>query len=38
MVIKAFDMTPADDIDFPEIYNHQRKHLYEDDDSGLKNE
>lgn len=34
MVMEAFDMTPADDIDFPEIYSRQRKHLYEDDDSG----
>ncbi|MBW9233596.1 hypothetical protein JQK62_15005 [Leptospira santarosai] len=34
MVIEAFDMTPADDIDFPEMYSNQRKHLYEDDDSG----
>ncbi|ULH28743.1 60S ribosomal export protein NMD3 [Leptospira weilii] len=34
MVIEAFDMSPADDIDFPEIYSRQRKHLYEDDDSG----
>ncbi|MDI7196286.1 hypothetical protein QMM61_06145 [Leptospira santarosai] len=34
MIIEAFDMAPADDIDFPEIYSRQRKHLYEDDDSG----
>ncbi|EPE86565.1 hypothetical protein LEP1GSC021_4771 [Leptospira noguchii str. 1993005606] len=34
MVIEAFDMTPADDIDFPEMYSNQRKHLHEDDDSG----
>ncbi|EMJ94838.1 LIC10183 family protein [Leptospira alstonii] len=34
MVIEAFDMSPADDIDFPEIYSRQRRHLLEDDDSG----
>ncbi len=27
-------MSPADDIDFPEIYSRQRRHLLEDDDSG----
>ncbi|EIE02833.1 LIC10183 family protein [Leptospira licerasiae] len=34
MVIEAFDMTLADDIDFPEFYSLQRKHLFEEDESG----
>lgn len=30
-IIEAFDMTPADDIDYPEVFSRQREFLNSDD-------